>query len=394
MADQRMQWMAGPAPGPVATGIKAGQRDARIDALRGFALLTIFVDHIPANALNWYTMHNFSLSDAAEIFVFLAGTSSALAYGRGFSRSGTAATMRRIGERCLKIYATQVALFTMTFVLALVRRQLGSPTPIMGRLIDAGWPGLARGLILEALPTYLDILPLYIVLLASFPLIHGLTRVSPWLALAVSGAVWLAANQSAHMNLPNMMSSDGWYFDPFAWQLLFTLGALSVPLLPRLAEPHRLRPVLRMLCAAYLVFGCLETLNWAHWGLPDLSPVDIGQPEKTLLSLYRVLSMLCVAYFVFSSEAVRNLCNHKLLRPLAMCGRHSLPVFAAGCALAYSSRFAFEVLGASWASEVGVNVAGIGLTLLFAMGLERHRLHTETHPPCSPSPLSLPSAVP
>jgi hypothetical protein len=63
-------------------------RDPRIDFLRGLALITIFIDHVPANPFNLLTMRNFGFADAAELFVVLAGISSMLAYGSGFERKG------------------------------------------------------------------------------------------------------------------------------------------------------------------------------------------------------------------------------------------------------------------------------------------------------------------
>jgi uncharacterized membrane protein len=52
--------------------------DHRIDVLRGMALLMIFVDHIPGNVLSLVTLHNFGFSDAAEVFVLLAGIDAGL----------------------------------------------------------------------------------------------------------------------------------------------------------------------------------------------------------------------------------------------------------------------------------------------------------------------------
>src|ERR1700743_2832614 len=62
------------------TPVRSSRRDPRIDVFRGLSLLMIFIDHIPQNALGVTTLHNFSFSDAAEVFVLLAGFSSMLAY--------------------------------------------------------------------------------------------------------------------------------------------------------------------------------------------------------------------------------------------------------------------------------------------------------------------------
>ena len=46
-----------------------------VDFWRGFALITIFIDHIPGLIYERYTLVNYSISDAADLFVFLAGWS-------------------------------------------------------------------------------------------------------------------------------------------------------------------------------------------------------------------------------------------------------------------------------------------------------------------------------
>ena len=86
---------------------------ARIDTIdfwRGFALLTIFADHMPYSVLAHVTHHNFGLSDAAEAFVFLSGMSAALAYGPRFHDGRIAAGLRAVGRRLLTIYGVQILL--------------------------------------------------------------------------------------------------------------------------------------------------------------------------------------------------------------------------------------------------------------------------------------------
>ena len=67
------------------------ERDVRVDFCRGLALIFIFLDHIRDNRFALLTMHKYGLSDAAEVFVLLAGFSSALAYGPTVEASGFAA---------------------------------------------------------------------------------------------------------------------------------------------------------------------------------------------------------------------------------------------------------------------------------------------------------------
>ncbi len=64
-------------PPALANLPRSGARDRRVDLLRGLALLAVFIDHVPGNALHLITLQGNALSDAAEIFVFLAGYSAA-----------------------------------------------------------------------------------------------------------------------------------------------------------------------------------------------------------------------------------------------------------------------------------------------------------------------------
>ena len=46
-----------------------------VDFWRGVALVMIFINHVPGNVFSYYTLRNYAISDAAELFVFLAGWS-------------------------------------------------------------------------------------------------------------------------------------------------------------------------------------------------------------------------------------------------------------------------------------------------------------------------------
>lgn len=63
-------------------------RDLRVDFFRGLALWWIFADHIPDNWIARFSLQNFALCDATEVFVLLAGYAAGLAYGRSMDRHG------------------------------------------------------------------------------------------------------------------------------------------------------------------------------------------------------------------------------------------------------------------------------------------------------------------
>ena len=342
-------------------------RDARVDVLRGFALLTIFIDHIPDNVPALFTLHNVGFSDAAEIFVLLAGYASMVAYGGLFQRVGAWPTLLRIGQRCLRIYLFQAGLLLATLIIVRVWMDLTGLVPRFGvkPLLDMGlWQGLLRGLALNALPNYLDILPLYIVLLALFPIVYFGMRRGVWGVLALSATFWLAANVDHHLNLPNAAAvDDGWYFNPFAWQFLFVIGA-ALAMALKAGDgllPHRRWAM--WAAWAYLGFALLQGGSWSGWGLPDLRPLAMDPPDKGHVAPLRLLDMLALTYLLFSSGTVRRLSGSRLLHALDACGRHSLEIFAAGCLAALVGRVLYRSFDAVWPLQVAVNVVGIALML-------------------------------
>jgi hypothetical protein len=366
---------ARPAPSSCCTASpKTSKRDPRIDVLRGLALLMIFIDHIPNNTLGLITLHNFGFSDAAEIFVLLAGFSSFMAYGKLFERDGTESGLKRIIFRLGRLYLFQTGLLAVTVGVVWLWTGFFHQQPtIVAPILDQPVKGLAHALALHAVPNYLDILPLYIVLLAVFPLIYfGLTR-RYWLALGLSAAIWLATNIDGDLNLPNWMGDGSWYFDPFSWQLLFTLGSALALLTARNdGSVPRLR-WLTWTCGLYLIFAFFEAAPWADWHLPNLQPIGISPPDKSHLDILRLLNILALAYLLLSSNNFRVLARYRLLRPIEACGRHSLEVFSAGCVLALFGRLLFRTFGTASALQIAVNLGGLVAMCLLGLYLEHKR---------------------
>src|SRR5437764_8383708 len=94
-----------------------------IDFWRGFALLTIFIDHAPENIFQRLTHGNFGFSDAADLFVFLSGASVALAYGSPFFPGETTAAIRAVFRRALTLYCGQLLLSLLTIGIFVARRR-------------------------------------------------------------------------------------------------------------------------------------------------------------------------------------------------------------------------------------------------------------------------------
>ncbi len=365
-------------PRTMPAAADTSKRDPRIDVLRGMALLMIFVDHIPGNVLSLATLHNFGFSDAAEVFVLLAGMSSMLAYGKTFERDGALGGLRRVILRCARLYLFQIGLLLTTLIVVLLWTTHYDLQPtLVAPILHAPLSGVIRGLTLQAVPGYLDILPLYLVLLAAFPLVYVGLRLNPWLTLSLSATLWLAANLDPNLNLPNWINGGHWFFNPLAWQLLFTIGAAFA----LLAAAHNgTLPQARWaawLCAAYLAFAFWQSAPWANWHLPDLRPFALATPDKTQLAVLRLLDILALAYLLLGSAWLRAFAGWRILRPLEVCGRHSLEVFSIGCIVALFGRLLFRTYGAGLDTQIAINVVGITMMCLVGMCLEKRRMRAK-----------------
>src|ERR1041385_349638 len=161
--------------------IATAGRDLRLDLFRGLALWLIFVDHIPSNIVNWLTIRNYGFSDAAEIFVFISGYTAAFVYGRTMEQRGVVVASARILKRAWTVYIAHVFIFVIFMAeIAYLTRSIENPlyNEEMGALDFMKETGdtLIHALLLKFKPTFMDVLPLYIVLLIGFPPVLWLGR--------------------------------------------------------------------------------------------------------------------------------------------------------------------------------------------------------------------------
>jgi hypothetical protein len=357
------------------------ERDARVDFFRGLALIFIFIDHVQENVLQYATMQNFGFADAADVFVGLAGYASFLAYTRVFDGQGWGAGLMKVGKRVSTLYLAHVV-FLVACVAALVVAALFLDNPIYQDVLDLEpffdepLRTLRKALLLTHQPAMMDILPLYVVLLLWFPVLLLLMRIHVLVALGTSAALWLAANRLG-WNLPTYPENDGWYFNPFAWQLLFSLGAIAAYFASRRALPGR-SLWLTVPAISIVLYALLAAAPWTVVPALDearLLPAPdalLGEQNKQLLSLWRVAQLAALAYLAASLvPASANWLNNPLAQRLIDCGRRSLPVFCLGVALSMAGTLAMAAHGDGWGSQIAVNTVGIALLLSTGWALAR-----------------------
>lgn len=339
-----------------------GNRDLRVDFFRGIALWWIFTDHIPADWLGNFSIRNFALCDATEVFVLLAGYAGGLAYGGTMRRQGWLYAGADVVRRAWTLYIAHIFLFVV------FSAQVGYSASALDRgdyldeihldvMGGAPYRALLEALTLHFQPAYLNVLPLYVVVLLLFALALPLLR-WPAILAGVSLALYFAA-RLFDLNLPSW-TGGGWFFNPFTWQLLFMMGAI-LSYAPG-DMPHR-RRFFDAMSAVVVVFGLV--MQWVVWAHPvvvaRLPPGVVRQlmsVDKEGLHPFRLISILALTWAVARLvPASAAWLRGRLAAPFVLAGQHSLPVFCAGIFLAFLGRLATEQ-DDGIVTQVWVNVAG------------------------------------
>jgi hypothetical protein len=237
---------------------------------------------------------------------------------------------------------------------------------------------ILRAVTLTYQPRFLDILPLYVALMTLLPAVLLLFRVGAFAPLAASLALFGVARWTG-LNLPNLPESRSWFFNPFAWQLLFAIG-LTVAHLQRLGRWHVPAPRLVTFAAAgYLAFAFAAAAPWTD--IPALAnasllPAGALPPvNKTNLSPFRLCNVLAQAWLlaVLMTRACPLLAT-RAGRAMALAGRNSLDVFALGSVL--STAGAILLQGTQYDLTVQVTYTGAGIAVMIGYaGLIEWRKH-------------------
>jgi hypothetical protein len=359
-------------------GVQSSEnRDVRIDFLCGLANWSIFLDHIPHNVANLITLRNFGFSGAADLFIFVSGYAVAMVYAKMIAERGFIVGTTRIFKRVWQLYAAYIVLFAI-YIVAIGHVAVSYAYPdILGEfnvwsLIDHPVRTLAHGLLLQTRVLNLDLLPLYIVLMAFFPpVLWGLMR-KPGLTLIGSFALYLAARQFG-WNLPSFPNGS-WYYNPFCWQLYFVLGAWLALGGTRQIRPIFTWPVLPILGGACLIFAFVMTSAGRLPQLGDMLPdwlLDTFIPvDKINLGPYRLLHFVIVAFMVtrFVPKDWSAL-QWPVFQPLIRCGQQSLAIFCVGVFLSFAGHLVLITSPDSLLMQLFVSVAGIAIMIVVAYAI-------------------------
>jgi hypothetical protein len=346
----------------------ASVRDIRLDLFRGLALWFIFLDHIPTNIVSWLTVRNYGFSDATEIFVFISGYTAVIAYGRMLEQEGWPRTAARIYRRVWQLYVAHILLF-VAFSAQIAWVSIARDTPalieemqLMG-LGDNPYRAILEAALLKFRPVNLDVLPLYIVLLAAFPLVLPMVVRWPWVVIAVSIALY-AATCRLNWSLPAYPDEKVWYFNPMAWQVVFHVGAACAVFGPGLSRLDRFRGTLTALAIAYVLFAAFIALSWQYNPLERMVPLWVARLiypiDKTNIDILRFLHFLAIAWLIRIAVPIDTPgLKWPIWEPLRRCGEASLLIFCIGTFLALSGQVIVSHYEDSILSQIVVSVVGI-----------------------------------
>ncbi|MBO0904342.1 OpgC family protein [Jiella sonneratiae] len=350
-------------------------RDHRVDFWRGIALVMIFINHIPGNLYENFTSRNFGFSDAAELFVFLAGFASAFAYGRLFFGGHRLVATLKAWRRAGVLVLVQFMLVTVAVgiycwgALALGRGEILTRIGFQ-QFISAPIETMVGIATMTHQFGYVNILPMYAVLLFMLPVLLALARISLNVMLAVSATVWLLAYVFA-IDLPNYPLPGGWFFNPISWQLVFAIGLYCGFRRMERGFAVACRPWLVGLAAAYCIVAFLTVRLdlWSWWGsLPF--PVLLTGFDKTYVSLPRLLHVLAAIYLFANAAPTSVFSRIGRDNPFAMLGRHSLPIFAAGTVMSLFGQVVKYGQTPHLLADTLMICGGIAIMFVFARYLE------------------------
>jgi hypothetical protein len=358
-----------------------GERDLRLDLMRGIGQWMVFLDHVPYDIVSWLTLRNYGFSDAAEFFVFISGYTAGFVYGPAIANGQILAATKRLLKRAWHLYVAHIFLF-LFFVAQIARAARRFDNPMYGNeyniFLFLEHPDVMIGqtLMLKFKPVDLDVLPLYIVLVLALPaILLGLVKTPRWTLLG--SAILYVLARYFDWNLPSFPGGN-WYFNPFAWQLLFVFGTwCGLNGATEIATFVRARAVL-ILALAWIAFSFLIVMTWhipalgamiPQWMIHVIYPIDKSDLDMFRLIHFLALAVVFVRYVPRDWPALRS----NLLRPLVLVGQHSLPIFCLGVFLSFAAHWFLVQIEGDIVAQILVSFAGMATMVGVAWVLDKFR---------------------
>lgn len=350
-----------------------------IDFWRGVALLMIFINHVPNNPLTFFTSRIWGFSDAAETFMFLAGYSAWVATAHKFELGGFYCGFATVISRVWRLFTAHVLMvFSLCLLVAIAGDFVGS-TPVLAQFnflpfFTETEQAIMKIVKLRYMPNMTDILPLYIIFVASLIALCPLMRCVPHVVLVCSFSLWFWANLT-DMKINSYPSGTSWFMNPVAWQFLFVLG-LYFSRFRDVVKPIFNTRWFFWLVAGYLLFAVVAVAPWTFWG-GALADIRLINPEilafniKGNISAMRMLHFLALAYMatrLWPNDA--PFWKNKIVQYISCCGRHSLPVYCVGVVGALTAHIVIYLTDSGRMGALITDIVGLAALVALAWLLD------------------------
>lgn len=335
------------------------RRDQAIDVVRGLCIAYMTLAHICYGSFLFGSLSFVPWVDGASGFILISGLVLGMLSRRRTDDAGAASAEVRLARRTALLYAAHVALTTLTVVVAL-----------MAQSEDPTWPGIeefspaqvASWLVsMQINPMYIDILSMYVVLLALSMVWTPLLQRGWWPAVVASSALLYAlALATTWGRFPNQPEGHA-YFNTAAWQALFASAFVVGWYWNRLVD--------RMRSPAGLAFAVGGGLLVAGAGvLAHFAGTGGSLFDKPICGLGR-MALAWAAFVVLYQLARRAVVRAPaIVAPLAVVGSRSLACFIALCVI---ETFLPLLIGADRTTPVA-QIAGL-LTVVAMYPIARAR---------------------
>ena len=372
------------------SAVPSQQRDFRLDFFRGLALIFIFIDHIPENILSYLTLQAFQFYDAAEVFIFISGYTAALVYSRTLTSQGAFYATAQILRRAWQLYVAHIFLFMIfiaevSYIVTTFNNQMYNDEMRVADFLEEPHVAIIKALLLQFQPTFLDILPLYILLLVIFPAILLGLRLQPLLVLIPSFLLYVVV-QIVDLPVPAYPEGHVWYFNPLAWQFLFTVGAALGFGAAGTGRRWGRAGAPLLMAIIVVAIGFIVKLSWTVHGVWDAVPglflKELWPVNKNNLSPIRLAPFFATVLVVGALVAPNMKFLHSgVAKPVILCGQQSLEVFCFGILLSALGHFILSEYNSRIMTQLAVNLAGVLALYLTAKMIDWYKSMGRTPQP-------------
>jgi hypothetical protein len=288
-------------------------------------------------------------------------------FGREAAREGDAYAMAQVLKRCWTLYVAHIFLFVIyTAQVSWTAQRFENALFIeemqVASFLDEPHVAIIKALELMHQPLFMNILPLYIVLLTGFALMLPLLRRWLWhivgiSALAYAVVPFVALNLRAY--------PDGvWFFNPFAWQFLFVLGIACGWKAGVEGDPVRV-PQWAARAAFALLAIVVPVRFWISIGYfydgvpPAFAEFAYQFANKTDLGPLRLACFVALAVAVVRAVPHRAAwLEGRAARAVVLCGQNSLQIFCLGIFLSVSAHSLLLEFGYDVENQAAVTFGG------------------------------------